>query len=124
MNVKILIVDDEHDTILLAKRILEPEGYQISVAYDGEEALEKIYREHPHIVLLDIKLPGKDGYEVCQEIKSNDELRDIIVIMFTVKAFDADRERGFQVGADYYITKPFSGAALIALIQKILEDLS
>ncbi|MHA1279668.1 MAG: response regulator transcription factor [Candidatus Helarchaeota archaeon] len=120
-KVKILVVDDEPDTVLLARRLLELEGYNVIAAYDGEEALQKIYSEQPQIVLLDLKLPKKDGFEVCNEIKSRPEYKDIVIIMFTAKIFNSDRERGFQVGADYYITKPFSARDLISLLQEILE---
>ncbi len=120
-NFKILIVDDEPDIVLLAKRLLEKEGYRTITAYDGEEALQKINVEFPDLVLLDIILPKKDGFEVCKEIKSNTKLRDIVVLIFTVKIFDIDRQKGFQMGADYYITKPFSGEELLSLIHKILR---
>ena len=119
---KILVVDDEPDTVLLASRILELEGFSTVKAYDGVEALQKIYSEKPKIVLLDIKLPKKDGYAVCKEIKSSEKFRDTVIIMFTAKIFDSDREKGLQMGADYYVTKPFSGRDLIALINKILEE--
>jgi two-component system alkaline phosphatase synthesis response regulator PhoP len=122
MKPKILVVDDEPDIVLLMTRLLEPEGYHIITAVDGEDALHKIYTESPRIVLLDIILPKKDGYEVCQEIKSNGGFRDTVIIMFTVKIFAKDRERGVAVGADYYLTKPFSGLSLIALIKNILGE--
>jgi len=118
---KILVVDDEPDTVFLAKRLLEMEKFTVITAYDGEEALRKIYAEKPKIVLLDIKLPKKDGYEVCKEIKSNEKYRQTIIIMFTAKIFDSDREKGLKLGADYYITKPFSGKDLVQLLRDILK---
>jgi two-component system alkaline phosphatase synthesis response regulator PhoP len=121
-EVKILVVDDEPDTIHLATRLLEMDGYQVIVAIDGEDALQKIYSEKPDIVLLDLMIPKKDGYTVCREIKSDSKMSDIIVIMFTVKMFDADRERGFEAGTDYYVTKPFSGEELRSLIRRILQN--
>ena len=122
MNAKILVVDDEPDILLLAQRLLEGAGYQVITASDGEEALQKIYTENPQIVLLDIIIPKKDGYAVCQEVKLNEKFHHTVIIMFTVKTFDAERERGFQVGANYYLTKPFAGKELISLIQKVLEN--
>jgi DNA-binding response OmpR family regulator len=119
---KILVVDDEPDTVFLAKRLLEMDNFTVITAYDGEEALKKIYTEKPKIVLLDIKLPKKDGYEVCKEIKSNEKYCQTIIIMFTAKIFDSDREKGLKLGADYYITKPFSGRDLVQLIHKILKE--
>ena len=121
MKAKILIVDDELDVIELVTQILEKEDYQIITATDGEEALQKVYEEHPQVVLLDILLPKKNGYEICQEIKSNKNLLNTIVVMFTVKAFDSDRKQALQVGADYYFTKPFSAVSLLAFLQNILE---
>ena len=120
-DAKILVVDDEPDTVLLAKRLLEMADFKVITAYDGEEALSKIYSEKPKIVLLDIKLPKKDGYEVCKEIKSNEKYWNTIIIMFTAKIFDSDRVKGLELGADYYITKPFSGKDLVALIHEIIE---
>ena len=122
VKAKILVVDDEPDILLLAKQMLEMEEYEVITADDGEEALQRINDERPKLILLDIKLPKKDGYEVCKEIKSNEALKDIIVIMFTVKALDSDRERGFQVGADYYVIKPFSIKKMIDLIRKALNN--
>ena len=120
MSATILVVDDEPDICLLVKRVLESEGYQISTAEDGAEALEKIHRERPKIVILDIILPKKDGFAVCQEVKADAALRDTIIIMFTVKVFDADRAEGIRVGADYYLTKPLAGRDLLALLREIL----
>lgn len=118
---KILVVDDEPDTVFLAKRLLEMENFKVITAYDGEEALRKIYSEKPKIILLDIKLPRKDGYDVCKEVKSNEKFCQTIIIMFTAKIFDSDRERGLKLGADYYITKPFSGRDLVQLIHEIMK---
>ena len=121
MAQKILIVDDEPDTVELAKMILSYEGYETSVAYDGEEALEKVHTEKPDLLLLDIKMPKKDGLEVCKELKEDPEYRHIPILMFTAKVHDRDLELGWEAGADDYITKPFSGAALIERIRAHLE---
>ncbi|MHA1651771.1 MAG: response regulator transcription factor [Candidatus Helarchaeota archaeon] len=121
MKAKILVVDDEPDVIELVTQILEKEDYQILTANDGEEALQKVHQEHPQVVLLDILLPKKNGYEICQEIKSDKNLLNTIVVMLTVKAFDSDRKQALQVGADYYFTKPFSAVSLLAFLQNILE---
>ncbi|MHA1266497.1 MAG: response regulator transcription factor [Candidatus Helarchaeota archaeon] len=123
MDKKILVVDDEPDTVLLATRLLEMEGYQVIKAYDGAEALRKFYSEKPPVVLLDIKLPKKDGYEVCKEIKSKDNFKNTVIIMFTAKIFDSDREKGYEMGTNYYLTKPFSGKELVALINRVFNEL-
>ena len=122
MAMRILLVDDEPDIIYLLKKLLESEGYTIDCAYDGMEALEKVRADRPDIVLLDILMPKLNGFEVCEAIKSDENLRNIIVIMLSVKYFTADRERGLHTGADYYLTKPFSGEELKALIRQIAEN--
>lgn len=121
MSKKILIVDDEPDTVELAKMVLSYEGYETTIAYDGDEALEKIRLETPDLVLLDIKMPKKDGLEVCRELKQNPEYKHIPILMFTAKAHNRDLELGWEAGADDYITKPFSGAALLERIRTHLE---
>lgn len=121
MSKKILIVDDEPDTVELAKMVLSYEGYDITIAYDGDEALEKIRLETPDLVLLDIKMPKKDGLEVCRELKQDPEYKHIPILMFTAKAHNRDLELGWEAGADDYITKPFSGVALLERIRTHLE---
>ena len=118
---RILIVDDEPDTVELAKMVLKYEGYETIVAYDGEEALEKVCRENPDLMLLDIKMPKKDGIEVCREVKQNPKYSHIPILMFTAKAHDRDLELGWEAGADDYITKPFSGEALLERIRTHLK---
>jgi len=121
MSDLILVVDDEPDTVRLARRLLELAGLEVITAYDGEEALKKVYDERPKLVLLDIKIPKIDGYEVCRRIKSDENLKDIIVIMFTAKVFEKDRKKGIAMGADAYITKPFSGEELVNMIKEHLK---
>ncbi|MHA1310308.1 MAG: response regulator transcription factor [Candidatus Helarchaeota archaeon] len=118
----ILVVDDEPDTVRLAKRLLEMAGLKVSTAYDGEEALKKIYDESPALILLDIKLPKIDGYEVCRKIKSDPKYKDTIIVMFTAKVFEKDKKKGAEVGANEYITKPFSGDELVSVIKKLLKE--
>ncbi|MHA1253539.1 MAG: response regulator [Candidatus Helarchaeota archaeon] len=114
-------MDDEPDTVRLARRLLELAGLEVITAYDGEEALKKVYDERPKLVLLDIKIPKIDGYEVCRRIKSDENLKDTIVIMFTAKVFEKDRKKGIAMGADAYITKPFSGEELVNMIKEHLK---
>ena len=122
LKAKILVVDDEPDTLLLVTRFLESAGHQVITARDGEQALQEIYKERPQIVLLDVLLPQKDGYQICREVKADDKVRETTIIMLTVKAFEKDRAQGFQAGADHYVTKPFSGEALLRLIENILSE--
>ncbi|MFQ6123222.1 MAG: response regulator transcription factor [Candidatus Heimdallarchaeota archaeon] len=121
MPKKILIVDDEPDTVELAKMVLSYEGYETTIAYDGEEALEKVHVEIPDLVLLDIKLPKKTGLEVCKELKQDPKYKHVPILMFTAKAHNRDLELGWEAGADDYITKPFSGVALLERIRTHLD---
>ena len=118
---KILVVDDEPDTVDLAKLVLEYEGYEVVVAYDGKEALAKTYEERPDLILLDIILPKLDGIEVCRALNADPRYKDIPIVLFTAKVLYTDKEEGFKAGADEYITKPFSERALLELIRKYLE---
>ena len=121
MSELILIVDDELDTVKLAKRLLEIEGFNVITAYDGEEALNQVYNEKPILILLDIKIPKIDGYDVCKKIKENPDYKDTKIIMFTAKVFEKDKIKGKEVGADDYITKPFSGDDLVRKIKELLN---
>ncbi len=117
---KILVVDDEEVTVELAKKFLEGHGFEVVTAKNGEEAIEKAIDEHPDLILLDVVLPGLDGFEVCSRIKADKRFEGVPVLMFTARGFDQDIRRGREVGADDYIVKPLSGSALIATIQKHL----
>jgi DNA-binding response OmpR family regulator len=117
---KILVVDDERITTQLVQAFLEPEGFEVILAYDGVEALEVARAEKPDLILLDIVLPRKDGFDVCEELRSDPDFKDVRILMFTAKGLSQDVERGRQVGADEYIIKPFSGKNLLAIIKKQL----
>ncbi|MBD3230816.1 MAG: response regulator [Candidatus Lokiarchaeota archaeon] len=117
----ILVVDDEPDIVELARRLLEMENYRVIVAYDGEEALDKVNSEKIDLILLDIRIPKINGYEICKIIK--DEFgKKIKIIMFTVKVKEKDRRKSVKVGADDYFIKPFNGESLINVINKYLDD--
>ncbi len=117
---KILIVDDEPHIVELVRVCLEDTEYDIVEAYDGEEALTKAREEHPDVILLDIMLPKKDGYEVCRELKTNGDTRDIPIVMLTAKGQEVDKVKGFQSGADSYMTKPFSPLRLLTELEEKL----
>ncbi len=118
---KILVVDDEEMTTQLAKVFLERQGFEVVCAYDGEEGIRLAHSEHPDLILLDITIPKVDGFEVCRQLKSEDEFRQIPILMFTGSDLSRDIARGHEVGADEYIVKPFSGKALVATIRKHLK---
>ncbi|MHA1804689.1 MAG: response regulator [Promethearchaeota archaeon] len=119
----ILICDDEPDIVTLTQRFLEMGGYETITCNSGKEAIKIIEEHHEKIilVLLDIMMPGKSGYKVLEEIKSNENYQDIIVVLFTVKSFNEDVQKGKRLGADFYITKPFSGKDLLDTINRILK---
>ena len=122
MPQKILIVDDEPNIVIPLQFLMEQNGYNILVAQSGEEALEMISKEKPDLVLLDIMLPGVDGFEVCEIVRLNPEWRNIKIIFLTAKGRDVDIAKGMVLGADEYITKPFSNQQIIDAVTKLLEE--
>lgn len=118
---KILIVEDEESLLKLESILLTSRGYEVKGVADGQAALEAIKASKPDLVLLDIMLPEIDGFEVCRQIKANDATRHIPVIMLTAKKSREDMIKGEQVGADWYITKPFKSAMVIETIQRFLS---
>lgn len=118
---KILIVEDEESLLKLESILLTSRGYEVVVASNGRQALEAVKNDNPDLVLLDIMLPELDGFEVCRQIKTNPETEAIPVIMVTAKKTGDDMTRGEQVGADWYITKPFKSAMVLETIQRFLS---
>jgi len=121
MSQKILIVDDEPNIVIPLQFLMEQNGYNTLVAQSGEEALELISKERPDLVLLDIMLPGVDGFEVCEIIRLNPEWRNTKIIFLTAKGRDVDIAKGMVLGADEYITKPFSNQQIIDAVTKLLK---
>ncbi|MBF7016881.1 response regulator transcription factor [Staphylococcus durrellii] len=119
MSQTVLIVDDEQSIVTLLKYNLEQAGYITEVAYDGEEALEKVDAFKPEVVLLDVMLPKKDGIEVCKQIRSDKNL--VPILMLTAKDDEFDRVLGLELGADDYMTKPFSPREVVARVKAILR---
>jgi two-component system alkaline phosphatase synthesis response regulator PhoP len=121
---KILIVDDEPFIRTLLEETLEEfedEGVELLIASNGIEGWEIIQQERPDLIFLDVMMPKMSGYEVCQRIKEDNALSDIYVIMLTAKGQEVDRERGQEVGADEYVTKPFDPDHIIERAQEILQ---
>jgi len=118
---KILIADDEPSIVAAVEFLLQRGGYEVHVARNGEEALELVESNNPDLVLLDVMMPLKSGYEVCTRIRERDDWRNIKVIMLSAKGRDAEVTRGLSLGADIYITKPFSTRDLMAKIKSLLE---
>jgi two-component system phosphate regulon response regulator PhoB len=121
---KILVVDDEEDILELVKFNLLKEGFSVITALTGEEAIKAVLREHPDLIILDIMLPGLNGYEICRLIKANPDTAAIPIVMLTAKDAEGDELRGWEMGADDYITKPFSNKILLARVKNILKKKS
>jgi len=118
---EILIVDDELDVVIPIQFLMEQQGYNVMIAQRGEDALDLIYQYKPDLVLLDIMLPGIDGWEVCEIVRLNPNYRDIKIIFLTAKGRREEIAKGLALGGDAYITKPFSNAALVAKVKELLE---
>ncbi len=121
MKETILIVEDEKDIVKMLDYNLKKEGYKTLVAHDGEDALDMANTKLPDLILLDLMLPGVDGLEVCKELKSERKTASIPVIMLTAKTQESDKVVGLELGADDYVTKPFSPRELIARIKAVLR---
>jgi len=117
---KILVVDDEPNIVRSLTFVLDKGGYDVSIAGDGVEAMSMIRESKPNILILDVMMPNKSGYDVCSEIKSDPELQDIHVVMLTAKGQVGDREAVLSQGADEYISKPFSPIEILARVKELL----
>ena len=117
----ILVVDDEEDILELVKLHLRQEGFTVILAETGEQALKLVQAQPPGLVVLDLMLPGVDGLDVCKRMKADPRTRKIPIVMLTAKGEEADIVTGLELGADDYVTKPFSGKVLVARIRRILR---
>lgn len=122
MSKKILVADDEPHILGLLTFVLEKEGYTILSASDGEEAIKKAREERPDLIFLDVMMPKKNGYEVCQELKADPQTKDIHIILLTAKGQELDKKRGIELGAVDYATKPFSPTLTIKRVKEILGE--
>jgi two-component system, OmpR family, alkaline phosphatase synthesis response regulator PhoP len=120
MGRSVLIVDDEPNIVRSLEFLMVKAGYDVRVARDGEQALAEIAKTQPDLVLLDAMMPKRDGFDVCQTIRANPRWSGVRVIMLTAKGRDIEREKGLAMGADDYITKPFSTKEVVAQVGKIL----
>ena len=118
----ILAVDDEPNILMSIEFILDMEGYEVHTARDGDDALETAERIRPDLILLDINMPRKDGYEVCRILRQRENMAGTKVIMLTAKGQALERKKGLEVGADEYVTKPFSADELLSAIRTCLES--
>jgi DNA-binding response OmpR family regulator len=119
---KILIADDEINIVIALEFLLQQGGYEVRVATTGEDALRQIETFAPDLVLLDVMMPQVSGYEVLQRIRARDEWRRIKIVMLSAKGREVEISKGMSLGADLYVTKPFSSAELVATVGRMLGD--
>lgn len=122
MSKKILIADDEPNILISLEFLMKREGYEVLLARDGQEAMDVIARERPALVLLDVMMPVKTGFDVCCELRANESLRDTLVLMLTAKGRDTDVAKGLALGANAYMTKPFSTKELVQKVREMLGE--
>ena len=120
MTGKILIVDDEPNIVLSLEFLMKQAGFQVRAASDGEAGLAAVAADPPDLVLLDVMMPRKNGYEVCQAIRENPAWKTTRIIMLTAKGRTVEREKGLALGADDYVTKPFSTQEVVAKVRQLL----
>lgn len=120
MAASVLVVDDEPNIVLSLEFLLKQVGYTVHVARDGEAALEAVAQFKPGLVLLDVMMPKRDGFDVCQTIRANPEWSGIRIIMLTARGREVEREKGLALGADDYVTKPFSTRDVVEKVRQIL----
>ena len=118
---KLLVADDEPNIVISLEYLMKREGYSVLVATDGNQALEAIQREQPALVLLDVMMPGKTGFEVCQAVRADPALDGVRILMLTAKGRETDVGKGLALGANAYMTKPFSTRELVQKVAELLE---
>jgi DNA-binding response OmpR family regulator len=121
MKPSVLVVDDEPNIVLSLEFLLKQAGFEVRVARDGEEALKAVAESVPDLILLDVMTQGRDGYEVCQTIRANPAWRPVKIVMLTARSREVEREKGLALGADDYITKPFSTRELVDRVKRLLN---
>ena len=122
MSHSVLVVDDEPNIVMSLEFLMEQAGFEVRVAADGEAALKAMEDKVPDLVLLDVMMPKRDGYDLCQMIRAKPEWKDVRIIMLTAKGREVEREKGMALGADDYVTKPFSTRELVERVRSFLED--
>jgi DNA-binding response OmpR family regulator len=120
MTTRILIADDEPNILISLEYLMKRQGYEVIVARDGQEALDLLRAHAPRLVLLDVMMPRKSGFEVCAELRADEAIKDTLVLMLTAKGRDTDVAKGLGVGADAYMTKPFSTKELVQKVAELL----
>lgn len=122
MSKKILVVDDEPNIVLSLEFLMRQQGFDVRVANDGEAALAAVREDCPDLVLLDVMMPKRDGYEVCQTLRADPSLAKLIIVLLTAKGRDVEREKGMALGADDYVIKPFATQELVDKVRSLLGE--
>jgi two-component system alkaline phosphatase synthesis response regulator PhoP len=122
MSKTVLIVDDEEFIVTSLEYVVKSAGYEVAVAYDGEQALQKVKEIVPDLLILDVMMPKLDGFEVCGKIRANPLWKSIQIIMLTAKGRDSERDKGMSLGANAYMTKPFSTRDIVKRVTELLGD--
>jgi DNA-binding response OmpR family regulator len=122
MTQHILIADDEPNIVVSLEFLMKREGHRVTIARDGDAALEAIRRERPDLVLLDVMMPGRSGFEICQAVRGDDTLAGVKILMLSAKGRDTDLAKGSALGANAYMTKPFSTRELAAKVRELLDE--
>ena len=120
MSKRILIVDDEPNIVISLEFLMKKEGFEVAVASDGEEALAQVAGFDPDLVLLDVMMPKKSGFEVCKALRADPSRAGLLIVMLTAKGRDTEVAKGLAIGADAYVTKPFSTKELLARVKDML----
>ena len=122
MKPSVLIVDDEPNIVLSLEFLMSEAGFDVRVARDGEAALGAVRDRRPDVILLDVMTPIRNGYDVCQAIRADPALRDVKIVMLTAKIREVEREKGLALGADEYVTKPFSTRELVERVRRLVGE--
>ena len=120
MSYTLLIADDEPNILISLEFLMKREGYTVKLARDGQEAIDAIIEHRPHLVLLDVMMPKKSGFDVCQEIRAHEQVKDTCILMLTAKGRDTDVAKGLALGVNAYMTKPFSTKELVEKVKSLL----
>jgi DNA-binding response OmpR family regulator len=123
MSAHILIADDEPNILISLEFLMRREGYTVRVARDGQEAMDAMLAQQPDLVLLDVMMPRKTGFDVCREVRAHSTLKGTPILMLTAKGRDTDVAQGLSLGANAYMTKPFSTKELVDKVREILEGI-
>lgn len=122
MAKRILIADDEPNIVISLEFLLKREGYEVVVATNGAEALASVREQRPDLAILDVMMPQRNGFEVCQDLRGDPQMQGLRIIMLTAKGRDTEVAKGLALGADHYMTKPFSTRELVARVKDLLAD--